>query len=220
MEKELKLHLGCGEHYIPGYLNIDFPAASHTVQQVSVADVHADILSLRYARGSVAEVRCHHVFEHFTRPIACAVLSCWSAWLASGGRLHIEVPDLGGCARTILNPFASSRKRSLAERHAFGTHEADWAHHYEGYSSKGFQMLLSAFRFEKVKVLKIRYKGTRNIEAIFRKAAVRWERDDFERAAENYLRSFLVDESLTEEQLLQVWMETYREQVERGWPTP
>jgi hypothetical protein len=220
LEKELlKLHLGCGERYIPGYLNIDFPPSSHNVQQVSVADQCADILSLRYERDSVNEIRSHHVFEHFPRPIACAMLSCWSSWLKPEGILHLEVPDLGKLALTILNPLASLRDKSVAERHAFGSHEAGWAHHYEGYSLGGLRAILSTFRFEEVEATRNHWKGTHNIEVISRKAETIREKNDFERAAESYLRNFLVDDSPGEERLLQVWMEEYREQVEKGWPT-
>ena len=79
-----KLHLGCGQRYLEGYVNIDFPAAEHTVQEQSVADRHADLLCLSYPAGSIDEIRLHHVFEHFDRHTACALMASWQSWLKVG----------------------------------------------------------------------------------------------------------------------------------------
>lgn len=69
MEEALKLHLGCGEVYLDGYRNIDYPPSEHTVQTQTKVDEYADILrELVYPRASIEEVRLHHVFEHFTHP--------------------------------------------------------------------------------------------------------------------------------------------------------
>jgi hypothetical protein len=41
--EHLKLHLGCGERYLEGYVNIDYPASEHTVMSVKpdrFADIH------------------------------------------------------------------------------------------------------------------------------------------------------------------------------------
>src|SRR6185369_2221030 len=113
----MKLHLGCGQRYLDGYINIDFPSSSHSIQETSVADLHADILSLHYPEKSVEEIRSHHVFEHFPRPIACALLAGWYLWLKEGGLLRIEVPDFRRTAQRLLNPFLSFKKRAVAERH-------------------------------------------------------------------------------------------------------
>ena len=89
----MKPHLGCGERYINGYINIDFPSESRTVMDTSKADIHTNILELNYSLESIDEIRLHHVFEHFTRPVASALIAGWYSWLKPGGKMHIEVPD-------------------------------------------------------------------------------------------------------------------------------
>jgi hypothetical protein len=59
-----RLHLGCGERYLDGYVNIDCPSSEHTVQRTSPADRLADITQLRYEPESVEEVRLHRAVEH------------------------------------------------------------------------------------------------------------------------------------------------------------
>ena len=81
----MKLHLGCGQIYLNGYVNIDYPLTEHTVQQASVADEFCDLTNMHYKAGSIEEVRLHHVFEHFPRAQAIALLASWHSWLQRGG---------------------------------------------------------------------------------------------------------------------------------------
>lgn len=83
-QRELKLHLGCGDNYLAGYLNIDLPPSRQTVVKTK-ADLYADIRVLDYPEGSVDEIRSHHVFEHFSRQEALKLLANWRRWLKVGG---------------------------------------------------------------------------------------------------------------------------------------
>lgn len=211
----MKLHLGCGQRYLDSYVNIDFPTSEHSVQEASVADLHANLLELKYEIGSIEEVRLHHVFEHFPRPAACALLASWNSWLKPGGRIHIEVPDFHKTAAVMLSPFASLRKKGVAERHLFGSHEAHWAVHCEGYTCQLLVAMLRAFGFRVRKKKRSSWKGTYNIEIFGEKSSTSYSRGELETRARRYLGNFLVDES--EEKLLDVWMEMYRNQAERSW---
>jgi predicted SAM-dependent methyltransferase len=212
----MKLHLGCGERHLPGYINIDYCPDEHTVQTRSVADEHADILSLRYGAGSVEEIRLHHVFEHFTRPVACALLTCWRQWLNEGGRLHIETPDFERSARLALNPFAGPGRKAVALRHIFGSHEAPWAVHCQGYDAKLLRRLLRHFGFRVEELRRNRWRGTHNIEALAVKEPRPDGRRDLLGLSRAWLEQDLIDDS--EEALLEVWLAAYREQVDRCWP--
>jgi FkbM family methyltransferase len=97
----VRLHLGAGEHLLPGYVNIDYPSEYHNVMKVR-PELAADITTLTFPPHSVDEVRLHHVFEHFNRVVALGLLIRWQRWLKLGGRLLIETPDFEGEARSFL----------------------------------------------------------------------------------------------------------------------
>lgn len=149
-DKELKLHLGCGEKYLDGYINVDYPPEEHTVMNVK-ADLYQDIRTLDYAENSVDEIRNHHIFEHFKRADALYLLAEWRRWLKPGGKLIIETPDFEESAKAYI--FANTRKRKMeVGRHIFGSQEAGWAIHYDFWDKSKFKYVLKKFGFEKIKV--------------------------------------------------------------------
>lgn len=212
----MKLHLGCGQRYLEGYLNMDFPPDKHTVQLTSVADQYVDLLSLCYERETVHEIRLHHVFEHFPRPVACGLLAAWHRWLIPGGILHLEVPDFKRTARVILNPLSSNREKAVAERHLYGSHEAPWAVHNEGYTPTMLQQLVTQFGFSVLKVRRSSWEGTFNFELLAEKDARPFCREECISLASGYLQNFLLDDSDSECRLLAVWLQKFNEQLEKA----
>lgn len=148
-EKPLRLHLGCGQWRFDGYVNIDFPPSEHTTIPKLGADLHADITTLRFPDGTVDEIRLHHVFEHFNRVTALALLIRWHRWLKIGGVLCIETPDLIGSARTLLSDAAWKTKMAVV-RHLAGDQAAKWAYHVDHWFGERFQRTLSALGFGSV----------------------------------------------------------------------
>lgn len=208
----MKLHLGCGQRYFEGYVNIDYPMTEHTVMDKVVADVQADLTTLRYDAGTIDEVRLHHVFEHFSRPVACALLANWSNWLKPGGILHIEVPDFNRTAMRVL--FSSSaRKRHVGLRHIFGSQEAHWAVHFEGYSKPLLQKMLTRFGYGIKEFRRNSWHGTYNIEVLAVKGAATLPKNEFEKRAQEHLRQYMVDESSSEQRQLETWLEIYLKHV-------
>lgn len=147
----LRLHLGCGETRLPGYVNIDYPSDAHNVMAVR-PDFEADILGLRFPDGTVDEVRLHHVFEHFNRVAAYGLLVRWHRWLKPGGVLHLETPDTVGCAREVADaslPYAL-RLRSL--RHMEGDQTASWGYHVGHWFGERFRHTLERLGFSGVTI--------------------------------------------------------------------
>lgn len=142
----LRLHLGCGENHLAGYVNLDHPPGAHTTQTTVAADAFADLRTLSFPPEALDEVRLHHVFEHFDRAVSLALLIRWHEGLKVGGRLHLETPDVMGCAKELLGPSSYQSKQAIL-RHMFGSHEATWAYHLDGWYPEKFQDVLSKLGF-------------------------------------------------------------------------
>jgi len=211
----MKLHLGCGERYLHGYVNIDFPLDAHSVQTTSVADIHANILDLTYPTDSINEIRLHHVFEHFTRPMALALLTSWSSWLTTGGILHIEVPNFHRQTLEILNSQSSFSTQALGIRHLFGSHEASWAVHCEGYSPQTLQYILEQYGYSITAIREIDWEGTYNFEIIAYKKGASKTKNEYWEITRGILLNYLLN--LSELPLLNIWLEIYKSQIEKSW---
>jgi predicted SAM-dependent methyltransferase len=215
LHAKTKLHLGCGEIYLDGYVNIDFPPSEHTVQRISRADRYADIVELSYPPGTIAEVRLHHVFENFDRVTALYLLMQWYQWLEEGGQLVIETPDFQACAlRFLQNGDAGAQDKLL--RHLFGSNEAAWAIHKDGwYENKYIRVLHSLgycdlhFRFSE-------WQGTYNITVMAKKKRPLVSQDEQLAEIHQLLRHYLVNGEASELVTYQVWIEQLNQLMKRG----
>jgi len=83
----VRLHIGCGDRLLPGWINIDRVARVPGV----VTDI--DVTTLPYPDASVEEILAEHVFEHFSFSEEGLVWLEVARVLRRGGRLTMEVPD-------------------------------------------------------------------------------------------------------------------------------
>lgn len=199
----LRLHLGCGEQHFDGYVNIDYPPSEHNVMQIK-ADIYANIAELDFPPGSVDEVRLHHVFEHFSRVTALAMLIRWHQWLKIGGKLWIETPDLIGSAKTLLSN-AAWRIKTAAVRHLAGDQAASWAYHVDHWFPERFEHTLRKFGFDPVQTQSVSWQHEpylSNVHAVALKAH-ELTLDELLRAAEELLWESTVSE--TERPTYEVW---------------
>ena len=95
----MKIHLGCGKRYIPGFVHVDavkFPHVDHVL----------DIRSLSAFDTSSAElIYACQVFEYFDREEGPAVLAEWMRVLKPQGILRLSVPNFETIARLYLAGF-------------------------------------------------------------------------------------------------------------------
>lgn len=216
----MKLHLGCGRNYLDSYINIDYPVTEHTVQADIKADIYADITKLSYPYSSIDEIRLHHVFEHFSRPVALALLCRWRDWLKPGGLLRIETPDATTCFRLIMDPIISFDNKQQIMRHLFGSHEARWAVHWDGWYEEKFSITLKTLGFENLRYAQNEWGVLHNIEVFAYKSKQNLKIKDYSSLVKNLLELSVIKKStnndgrkeqIMEKELLQVWMDMWKE---------
>lgn len=91
----LRLHLGCGDRFLEGYVNID-------CRKTSATDLVCDIKKLPYPNNSVQDIETYHVIEHLSRHDLPEALREWYRVLSPGGRLIIECPDFDAAVKEYV----------------------------------------------------------------------------------------------------------------------
>jgi predicted SAM-dependent methyltransferase len=212
----LRLHLGCGEQYLEGYTNIDYPRSGHTVMDVK-ADLYADITTLDFTPASVDEIRLHHVFEHFSRVTALALLIRWHEWLKPGGKLVIETPDLEGSAKILLSDSPWQVKTATV-RHLAGDQADTWAYHVDHWFPERFQRTLSRLEFTDIQTTKSNWPHEpylANVTVVATKGST-LTKDELLTAADSILLESTV--SLSEKATFSVWQKQLRDFLSGGQP--
>ncbi len=113
--RKKKLNLGAGATVFPGYINLDIKTGH-------------DIRRLDYADGSMDEVYCSHVLEHFSHKDRGAILSEWSRVLVPGGTLRVCVPDMRKLAEQLVREEPEHPLEYL-EKVVYGGHSDEHDHH-------------------------------------------------------------------------------------------
>ena len=88
----MKLHLGCGQRFIPGFVPVDAVAMPHVDHAMDVRQL------ARFPNESADLIYASHVLEHFGRNEYMDVLREWRRVLKPGGILRLSVPDFAACA--------------------------------------------------------------------------------------------------------------------------
>ncbi|NTU71289.1 MAG: hypothetical protein HGB10_05670 [Coriobacteriia bacterium] len=193
----IRLHLGCGSNYLDGYVNVDFPA-EHTVQErTRQPDIECDFRTLDYEPGTVTEVRNHHVLEHFDKIEALRLLIEWTLWLSPSGSFVIETPDFESASRRFLGTDSETDRLKFA-RHLYGSNEADWARHLDGWWEGKFRLVFDRLGFEVIRISRPDYNHWNNILVVAEKRR-ELSREELLQAAEDILSMSVV---LPDEQAL------------------
>lgn len=87
MKQEIRLHLGCGKRYIPGFVHVDLDSFPHIDYQSDVAHLPM------FQDESVSLIYSSHALEYFDRIEVQEVLKEWWRVLRPGGILRVAVPD-------------------------------------------------------------------------------------------------------------------------------
>ncbi len=164
----VKLHLGCGNRHLDGFVNIDLLSG--------VADVLADRTCLTFIRSdTVSHILVEHMLEHLGRSQAQAALREWSRVLKPGGVLEIEVPDVIWCLENFLAAPAAERYRVAYEDKGaiasiYGLQTNPGQFHKFGYTPEHLSECVSACGLEVIDVkLHMTYHPCRSIRIWGRK---------------------------------------------------
>ena len=138
----MKLHIGCGEKFLPGWKHLDarnFPHVDFVTNKLDKLDMFAD--------NSVAEIYACHVLEHFTRAEmkyhGGGILKEWHRVLKVGGLLRIAVPNF----EAIVEEYLSSQNLELVMGLLYGGQNYQYNFHYQTYD---FNLITQEFpRFYK-----------------------------------------------------------------------
>ena len=55
--------MGCGDIYLPGFINIDYIKEYRPAQATNRPDYFVDVMSLRFPLNSISKIENHHMFE-------------------------------------------------------------------------------------------------------------------------------------------------------------
>jgi SAM-dependent methyltransferase len=119
---ELRLHLGCGDIDVPGFVNIDGRPMPHVhlVQPLNQLS--------RFASNSASLVYASHCLEHYGHGELLSVLREWCRVLKPGGVVRISVPDFNHVVDMYLDQGRDVDAVQLplmgAQDYAFNRHYA------------------------------------------------------------------------------------------------
>ena len=143
----MKLHIGCGEKFLPGYIHLDARAYPH-VDYVT----KADDLSM-FESNSIEEIYACHILEHFPRVAMRfdeqhrgGVLVEWHRVLKSNGILRIAVPDF----EAIVEEYKHSKNLELIMGLLYGGQNYEYNFHYQTYDFNRLKNLLTQVGFNSV----------------------------------------------------------------------
>ena len=83
----MKINLGCGKNYIPGFIHVDLDDHTHIDYRSNVKDLSF------FEKDSADLIYSSHTLEYFDRKEVVEVLSEWYRVLKPNGVLRIAVPD-------------------------------------------------------------------------------------------------------------------------------
>jgi predicted SAM-dependent methyltransferase len=90
----MKLHLGCGDMILPGFMNCDLYSPQ--------AQVKCDVMHLPYEDDSIEVIYNAHLIEHFDFFEAYHLLAEWKRVLIPGGILAVETPNFEALCKALV----------------------------------------------------------------------------------------------------------------------
>jgi predicted SAM-dependent methyltransferase len=150
----MKLHLGCGKRFIPGFVHIDaveYPHVDHVATIDNLGFIGSDSVELIYT--------CH-VLEHFRRKDVGRVLREWHRVLAPGGVLRVSVPDFA----KLCEVYQRTQDINLVIGPIFGRQDYLYNIHYNVFDEASLRALLIDCGFARVERYEWRDTGHADVD--------------------------------------------------------
>jgi len=144
---ELRLHLGCGKRYLPGWTHIDLADFPHIDHRQNASDLS------NFADNSVDEIYACNLLEHFNRFEVPRVLAEWSRVLKcrtplgeAGGILRLSVPDF----EASVAHYLEHHDLAILESNFIGGQKDKYDFHYYQFDFALLERLLKNVGFANV----------------------------------------------------------------------
>jgi predicted SAM-dependent methyltransferase len=102
----LKLHVGCGQHSLDGWLNADISPRTAAIFRLDATE------RFPFGNDTFDFVFSEHMIEHIPHAAALSMLKECNRVLKKGGRIRISTPDMA-----FLAKLYSNRRTDLEERY-------------------------------------------------------------------------------------------------------
>ena len=139
----MRLHLGCGRHYLDGWVNVDIVPHPKAKKP---PDVLGSVTKLGFPDQSADEIMAIHLFEHMNKHEAIKTLHEWARVLKQGGRLILEMPDLMKCCKNFIQN-QDDPKNSLFGIYGNHDEESEFMYHKYGWTCSTLKPHLKAAGF-------------------------------------------------------------------------
>lgn len=144
----MKLHVGCGQNYLDGYINLEF--AKVFLSPPHKVDMLGSGMTLPFKNGSLDEIISYHVIEHMPRPASPEAKEKYHynvedfldecvRTLKTGGKLTAECPDF----EKIINELVIENKQDRIDN-IFGLDRYEGDIHHWGYTAQSLKELFKS----------------------------------------------------------------------------
>ena len=100
-----RLHIGCGDNLLPGWLNSDFPARSPAVLELDATRTYP------FQDGTFSYIYSEHMIEHVPYAGGASMLKECHRVLKPGGKIRISTPDL----RFLIDLYIAGDRRTALQ---------------------------------------------------------------------------------------------------------
>ena len=138
----MKLHIGCGQKFLPGYKHIDIMDYPHIDFLTAADDLHM------INNDSVEEIYACHILEHFGRLEYYNVLKEWHRTLKTNGILRLAVPNFDA----IVEHYNKNQNLSVLLGLLYGGQNYEYNYHYMTYNFDLLSDVLKNIGFDDIKI--------------------------------------------------------------------